>query len=200
MESSNVRREKWSLSQESLDAFLAFLDPNREQAGQKYEKLRQKMMTVFRARGIYNPEDAVDEAIDRVIRRLGDTEVQNLMAFALGVARVVASEFHKRPTTVALDHVPELSISANPLGNENEQQTYRHQICLEKCLQKIKPEDRELVEEWYLYTGGQKIERKRQMAARRGVNLDTLRVQAFRTRRELQMLLQDSLKDFEGHA
>jgi hypothetical protein len=36
--------EKWVLTREAFERLLAWLDPDRERAGQKYEKIRQKLV------------------------------------------------------------------------------------------------------------------------------------------------------------
>ncbi len=94
MEEAGVPRTKWVLTEEALQQFLAYLDPDQDRAGEKYEELRRKLTTFFRCNGFWNAEDHVDETIDRTIRRLG--EVRELMPFIRGVARHVASEVRRR--------------------------------------------------------------------------------------------------------
>src|SRR5580700_5918445 len=67
MESESARNEKWTLTRESLEVFLNYLDADRERAGEKYETIRQKLLTLFRCNGCWTAEDLADETIDRVI-------------------------------------------------------------------------------------------------------------------------------------
>jgi DNA-directed RNA polymerase specialized sigma24 family protein len=193
MDSPTTQPEKWTLTQEGLEVFLAHLDPDRDVAGEKYEEIRRKLMTFFRCNGFSNEQDPVDETIDRVIRRLGEIEVRDLMPFLRGVARHVASETRKRSKEVPLAEVPEPAFLS--ISTENTELETDHRLrCLDQTVRCLTPDDRELVVEWYLYEKGQKIENKKKLAAARGVSLSTLRVQAFRARERLQKLVQDCLK------
>ena len=53
----------------------------------------------------------MDETIDRVIRRLGEIEVGNLMPFIRGVARRVVSELHRKAREVSLADILGRSLS-----------------------------------------------------------------------------------------
>ena len=50
----------WVLSQESFDKLLAWLDPNREKAGIKYEQIRYRLIKIFAGRGSADAEDLAD--------------------------------------------------------------------------------------------------------------------------------------------
>ena len=54
----------WILTQESFDALLNWLDPRREEAGQKYEDIRLRLIKIFTCRGCLEPEDLADETIN----------------------------------------------------------------------------------------------------------------------------------------
>src|SRR5215471_11845056 len=102
MEGSTVQTRKWSLSREEFEEFLACLDPDRERAGQKYEQIRRALITFFRCRGSMSPEESADETIDRVIRRMSDTGIEDMMSFTRGVARHVLAESHRSVREVPL--------------------------------------------------------------------------------------------------
>jgi RNA polymerase sigma factor (sigma-70 family) len=196
MEGSTARSGKWTLTSQALEVFLTYLDPERERAGEKYEAIRRTLITFFRCNGCWNAEDPVDETIDRVIRRLGEVEVRNLMPFIRGVARHVVSEKHKnqkKGREVPLEEVPEPS-QWRSLGEESEQEMDRRLECLDQCVRRLDQNDRELVREWYTYDKSQKIEHKRQLAAARGISAQTLRVRAHRVRQRLQGLVEECLK------
>lgn len=63
-------KTEWALSPEAFDAFLAWLDADRDSAGEKYEKIRRALIKDFVLRECIDPEALADEAIDRVIRDL----------------------------------------------------------------------------------------------------------------------------------
>jgi len=60
-----------ALTQESFDKLLAWLDADREQAGQKYEEIRRELIRYFLIRGYYSQsEELADETINRVAQNL----------------------------------------------------------------------------------------------------------------------------------
>src|SRR5512139_2426939 len=63
-------RNDWNLSPELFDSFLAWLHPDREQAGRRYEGIRLRLIKIFTCRGCSCPEDLADETINRVIVKL----------------------------------------------------------------------------------------------------------------------------------
>jgi len=64
-----VKKKDWLLTQEAFDNLLAWLDPDRERAGQKYEDIRFKLIRNFARRGCSIAEDLTDETINRVSRK-----------------------------------------------------------------------------------------------------------------------------------
>jgi RNA polymerase sigma factor (sigma-70 family) len=194
MEGSVARKQKWILTREGLEVFLGYLHADREQAGAQYERIRRTLLTFFRCNGCLSAEDAVDETIDRVIRRLGEVEVENLMPFIRGVARRVASELHKSEKEVSLADVSEPFQSGNRAGSEDSEEMERRIRCLEQSLRRLDEDHRELITQWYLYDRSQKIENKRRLAALWGASPAALRVRAFRARQQLLGMVQECLR------
>jgi len=58
------------ITQEGFNTLLSWLDRNRETAGQKYEKIRRRLIRIFYGRGCFEAEELADETINRVIRKL----------------------------------------------------------------------------------------------------------------------------------
>jgi hypothetical protein len=67
---ARTTRTKWVLTGEAFKRFLACLDADTEQAGEKYEAIRQKLVKFFDWRGAHFPEECADETINRVVRKL----------------------------------------------------------------------------------------------------------------------------------
>jgi DNA-directed RNA polymerase specialized sigma24 family protein len=57
--------------------------------------------------------------------------------------------------------------------------------CLERCVQELKPPQRELIVEYYADTGRRKIERRRALARRLGISMNALAIRACRIREGL---------------
>jgi hypothetical protein len=42
-------KSEWRLTEDDFDRFLRWLDPDREKAAQKYQKIRDKLITILNA-------------------------------------------------------------------------------------------------------------------------------------------------------
>ena len=92
-------KKNWVLSQESFDALLDWLDPDREVAGQKYEDIRQRLIRIFASRGCAAAEDLSDETINRVankVREVRPTYVGNPALYFYAVGNKVHREYLRR--------------------------------------------------------------------------------------------------------
>jgi DNA-directed RNA polymerase specialized sigma24 family protein len=58
--------------------------------------------------------------------------------------------------------------------------------CLDRCLQQLKPEQRDLAIEYYRDAKRERIERRRSLADRLGITMNALGVRACRIRNALQ--------------
>jgi RNA polymerase sigma factor (sigma-70 family) len=191
-----IQRAKWVLTERALQQFLAYLDPDQDRAGEKYEEIRRKLMTFFRCNGFWNAEDHVDETMDRVIRRLSEVEIRDLMPFIRGVAKHVASEVRRRaPKEIPVESTLELA-SPSQTDEKGERRFSRRLECVYKCADRLPPGDREIILQYYQYDKSQKIENKRTLAAVFGITAATLRVRAFRARKQLEILVMECMKDF----
>lgn len=168
----------WILTQEAFDALLAWLDPAREEAGQKYELIRLRLIKLFTCRGCREPEDLTDETINRVSKRLKDIEpefVGDPARYFYGVANKVHMEYLRRRP-----------MSAPPVRDEDSENIEKEYACLEKCIETLTPDHRELVLQYYQEEKRAKIEHRRQLAEQLGIALNALRIRAHRIRASLQ--------------
>ncbi|MGH9762558.1 MAG: hypothetical protein ACREDR_27390, partial [Blastocatellia bacterium] len=78
------RGHRGELSEAALDALLRLLDPDRDEAGRKYELLRLKLIKFFRARKSPDPDEDADKTIDRVCSKIINGEqVRSVSAYSL---------------------------------------------------------------------------------------------------------------------
>lgn len=129
-------------------------------------------------------EELADICFDRVARKIEEgTEIVNLRAYFLTVARLVYWEWLKRPgQATGLDDVHEIP---DELPSVDEQKEVRLS-CLDECLDELPADSRELILEYYQDDGRAKIERRKKMAAKLGVPLNALRIRAHRIRNILE--------------
>src|SRR3954452_19825347 len=89
-------RQKWTLTQDALDKFLAALDPDREAAGARYLEIRRNLVRLFEWRGSSTPDEYADETINRCARKIGEgEEIRDVPTYCIGVARMVVREMNR---------------------------------------------------------------------------------------------------------
>jgi len=141
-----------TITSEAFDQLLLAFDADRDTAGQKYETIRRKLTEFFEARGSDAPPDNVDETINRVARRISESEqIQDLNAYFYGVARLVWLENlrarDKNATPLELAPTPNAANTSEP---EAERQHREVRLgCLETCLAQLSDTNRMLIIEYY---------------------------------------------------
>jgi RNA polymerase sigma factor (sigma-70 family) len=183
-----------SLTSASFDSLLAHLGPDRESAARAYLELRRALFVFFATRGAANPDEMTDETINRVARRLSEGEritTENPWSYFYGVARNVWREsLARRNVLIPLsDDNPVTEAQATPYdllvsARERIEAEIRRE-CLEKCLTQLAPEDCELIVSYYQFSGGEKIENRKRLAAHLGLSGNTLRQKVARLRSRL---------------
>ena len=178
------------LRKTDFDRLLAWLDPNPDHAGELYEKIRWRLIAILASRGCRVPEDLADETIDRVARRVRDIEatyVGDKSLYFLGVMNNVHHEYLKRPRLSELTPQPD-----DPTVKE---QTY---LCLDKCVEKLTPHAREIIEQYYAADKRAKINLRKRIAAALGISNSNLRLRALRIRAKLQVCIEQCLQVSQG--
>lgn len=179
-------RQQWDITQDAFDRFLAWLDPNRDRAGAKYEDIRRKLIKIFVCRGCTAGEELADETINRVIRKmqeLADSYTGDPALYFYGVARNVHLEYVKKSPAVLPPPVPD-----TPQQKEQEYE------CLERCMKALTRENRELMLEYYKEERQAKIVHRRELAVRLGIAVNALRIRAHRIRLGLQVCVENCLQ------
>ena len=174
------------LEQDEFDRLLSWLDPNPQRAGLAYEKVRWRLVAILASRGCASAEELADETIDRVARRvidIRDTYVGDKAIYFLGVMNNVHHEYLKRPM---LPRPPEGDDDA-----ETKEKTHR---CLEKCLDKLAANSRQMIERYYAGDRQAKIDLRKRIAQEFGISLNTLRLRALRIREKLQVCIEKCLQ------
>lgn len=174
---------------------LKWLDGNREIAGQKYEKIRQRLIRIFLGRGCSEAEALADETIDRVTHRLPQLVADYVgepPLYFYGVANKIHLEWlrkQKKISSLLLQRLPETDNHA-----ETESETAKYE-CLETCLAVLPDEQRRLIVEYYRNEKSAKIETRRKLAEKDGISVNTLQVKMFRIRARLKGCLQKCIAE-----
>lgn len=178
------------VTQESFDLLLSWLDRNREIAGQKYEKIRLRLIRIFLGRGCPEAEELADETINRVTLKLpqvAPSYVGEPTLYFYGVANKIHLEWLRKQKKIS--HLP-LTETDNHPEIESDAAEYE---CLQSCLETLPDDQRLLIVEYYRDEKSAKIEKRREIAKKLGVNVNALQVKAFRIRARLKECLQECL-------
>jgi DNA-directed RNA polymerase specialized sigma24 family protein len=182
------------LDRDAFEALLAHLDPDRERAGEKYEAIRYRLLRFFICGGAATPDELADETIDRVGRKLVAGEViriQDVGRYFLGVARNVLRETwdllgRRRSTSLVTD-----TDAAAPETEPQEEIV----DCLERCLDTLPPESKELLLRYYAADPSGKAAARRAMADGMGVGVAALRLRLHRLRGNLEACIRHCLEE-----
>jgi RNA polymerase sigma factor (sigma-70 family) len=175
-----------SLTQEQFDELLAWLDADHARAGEKYEAIRRRLITIFLNRGCGEAEDLADETINRVAKKVGALKgdyVGEPAPYFYGVAKRVLME-HLRSCSRRTQAPPPA-----PARGEMEPQLN----CLDECLGKLSPESRQLILRYYEGQKGAKISSHKEMGERLLINAGALRGRVHRIRVKLEKCVRECL-------
>lgn len=166
----------------------------------EYPLLRKKLIVYFTGKMMSPAEDFADEVIERVLRKISEGEnIENINAFAYGVARFVFLEVCRKPKTVAIaadggievqdrygdkiSVVPPQLISRREFEPDESIQSE----CLRKALNQLPQDKKDLLLAYYSISENSSnyIERRRLLAESRGLRLETLYTSVCRLRKKL---------------
>jgi DNA-directed RNA polymerase specialized sigma24 family protein len=186
MERTAYSSQKDALTQEAFDLLLARLHPEREQAGGRYAALRLKMVRFFTLHDDYGAEEAADETLDRVARKLAEgAQVEGIEPYAYSIARLILLERNKRErrARAAFDRSAgpdEPAAADEPAAPEDYYQP------MADCLAGLPDDDQKLLRGYY---GEINARRRAALADGLGVSLARLRLRVFRLRARLEECL-----------
>jgi len=177
------------ITQQDFDGLLGWLNPDRELAGTKYETIRSGLVRIFAAKGFSNAEDLADEAINRVVTRLSEireTYVGEPAAYFHGVARNLVLE-QRRRKEFPTDTIP-FSYNQDAIHSDEYE-------CLIRCLQFMTTHDRNLILDYHVYEGHDKIETHKAIARELAISEGALRLRAHRLRADLEACVMKCAKN-----
>ena len=173
-----------NITEEEFESLLSWLHPDRDEAGRKYELIRASLVRIFVSKGFNDAEDLADQSINRVMARLAEIRegyVGEPARYFFGVARFVSMEADRRREIATDVAPPDLEI-VDSHGPEYD--------CLLKCLKFLTKQKRELILDYYVYEGHEKIEHHKLMATELGITEGALRGRAFHLRANLEKCIQ----------
>jgi DNA-directed RNA polymerase specialized sigma24 family protein len=169
-------------SDADLTRLLARLGADDDSAGREYERLRRTLIRFFDWRGAWPSDECADETIDRLARKLHDTRVDDVRAYAHGIARMVLLEWRRKPVLAPIDGAEHPQTM--PEAAVDEDDSLRQ--CFERCMAALPLASRALILDYYRAEGAVKIANRQRMAAELKVSENGLRSRVQRVRDRLE--------------
>ena len=145
------------------------------------------------SKGFNDAEDLADETINRVMKKLPEihaTYVGEPARYFHGVARFIIREMMRRKE-VAVEEVPVIPTQTEVHSDEYD--------CLLKCLRFLPADKRELILDYYIYDGRDKIAQHRRMASELGITEGALRGRAHHVRGNLEKCIQNCIDQMKSN-
>lgn len=179
-----------TLSTKGFEKFLNSLDANREQAAEKYIALRERLEKFFEWRDCENAEELTDTVFDRVAKKIVEGEkIENAEAYCVSVAKFVLMENRRERFKASELDENSREISSNPNGQisnaEDELQKKKFK-CLEECLENFPADNRTLLIDYFNTDEKTMIEKRKRLAEKIGINLNSLRIRISRLKSKLE--------------
>lgn len=184
-----------ALTQKDFDKLLAWLHDDREQAGRKYEEIRESLIKIFSWRGYYDAEDLADEVVNRVAaktRELADSYVGEPALYFYGVAKKIILERERKGPHRPLD--PSLKAPDTAADPDEVEAGARRLDCLQQCLRGLDADDRMLILAYYQKSKQAKIDYRKALARQFDMGTNALRVKVFRIRAHLKTCIKKCLQ------
>jgi DNA-directed RNA polymerase specialized sigma24 family protein len=188
-------RGQRALTPLAFKRLLEWLDGEIDSRGKTYLEMRRRLVSYFDRRNRLSADELADETLNRIARTLeqsGVIRVTPPARYCYVVARFILLEDVRRERRhVRVDDPQRLDLpseSRRGLPERDAGLALRDERldCLDSCLQKLQPEQRELVVDYYRDALRQKIDRRRDLAKRLGITMNALAIRAWRIRTSLE--------------
>jgi DNA-directed RNA polymerase specialized sigma24 family protein len=200
---TELQRTRWTLHRQAFDQLLQALGPDRDSAGQAYERLRQRLVKFFSWERCPEPEACADESLNRIARAIDRGEIiQKMDHYALGVARLVLLECkarERKAASIPLAAEPVQPAPSAPGEFDEADETELALGCLERCIRTLEPSQRTLLLEYYRGSGKSRIDNRRQLAEQLGIELNALRNRAMRLRERVETCVRLRMMKLNRH-
>lgn len=192
MEAKSPLKKDWTPTPEAFDKMLSWLNADREKAGEEYEKIRQKLIKLFKWRNCRPEEDYADITINRVMRRVYedvDASKDKPYLYFHGTALNVLREFWRAEQKHKTEDLENVTLSTDSpeekmLENFEERKKTAKFDCMRSCLLQLNDETREFIVKYH--QGERKKDVRKEMAEKENVPLNVLRIRACRVRTDLE--------------
>jgi hypothetical protein len=167
----------------SLLTFLCPEDP--DEANRRYMRLHQKLAGYFRLRGMLDPSNDADDALDRAGKNIvKGVSIPDIDRFCIGIARNIVLERLRQRRREESAFLQFLNHSQD---NSTEAMVDRITNLMKPCFEKLDADDQDLLKSYcWVPAGVDRAEHRRQLAERLQLKIEALRIRVTRLRRGLE--------------
>jgi RNA polymerase sigma factor (sigma-70 family) len=178
--------------EQPFNIFLSTLSSDRDTAETKLRDIRKRLVIMLDCRGCSYSEDLAHEAMMRFARRLPKMEPPfkgDPIAYLYTVAYNLYLEYEEKRFLPLPDDFTETPQPDDEVVKTKEQV---HK-CLDACLDKMDPSNRELVLDYYRLEKQNKIDFRKSLAQRLGISVNALRIRLHNIRAGLEKCIEQCL-------
>lgn len=187
--------ERWVLDAAGFEKLLAFLDPDRDVAAEKYEDVRRRLVKLLQWRGCSSADEYADRAIDRVARRLVEgapIDVRDPYQYFHGVAINVLREYWREPARkTELEPPTDIAAEVDQGAAAERADAEQYLSRLDECLDELLPAQRRLL--LIYHQGSGQIARRQALARELQIPINALRIRVHRLRQAVEACVRKGL-------
>jgi DNA-directed RNA polymerase specialized sigma24 family protein len=179
-------KPKNELTREKFFSFLEWLSPDTDRAGEEYERLRFRLFTFFSHRQCDLADELTDETINRVILKASEEQIESKIAYCYGVAKNVYRESLRKQR-------PHLDIGELQIAATGPEEKSFPRECLDKCLQELPPENRNLLLDYFSESKLAKVELHQRISQSLKMTQTALRMRVMRSKQKLKICIEQCM-------
>ena len=178
------------LGKEEFEALLLLLSDDRDVAGERYESIRRGLIRFFEFKGCADPMSLADETINRVAAKIDGFDRSRETkpeSYFYGFASNILREYRR---SAVRETVLEDSQNIESVQPEVDGDKESELKCLEKCLERLRDDDKKLIAEYYAYERQEKMVYRQELAERMGCGPAALYTRVFRIKKTLRACIE----------
>lgn len=183
-------KRTWEPAEATFHRLLAWLDGGTDTQGERYLEIRDRLVRYFARRNCLRPDDLADETLNRVARRLDEAGTIDAVVpaqYCYIVAKFVLLEsFRQRTRESEVIDSSESNRRDAFVRDDSVEVRERTFACLERCLEKCAPAERQLILDYYRTSTGKASDQRKELAMRLGLTANSLAIRASRIRSRLE--------------
>jgi DNA-directed RNA polymerase specialized sigma24 family protein len=189
-----MKRER-EPTKDELDKLLAWLDPDRDVAGEKHETIRNGLIRMFVSRGCTESETLADEVINRVavrIEKVIEKYGEPAKCFHGFAGNVYREYLQDRARQAGTDP----SVLPGPADDEEERKRLElEDECLDRCMGELTTADDNLFRRYFQELTPAKIRIRKKLAEELRLTGNAVAIKVGRIRKRLRECMKECLAE-----